>query len=475
MTFQVLADFDRDNSFAYDLTPYTQSVRFFNGMREMYQSVGDDTTIELSLVNTDGRFNPEDSGGAYYGTITLNSPVQVLFDGGTLAMGRISSLDPEHITSGSYTGKTYALITCDGLREKLSRATVDLSIYQNTLGGTIIEDIVEAAGESVIAETGQTTFAHFGDESPNSNAWTAINMITEGERGRFFQNRTGSFTWWDRHHIPLLTTCAGTVDMSGAYRPVDADYEYRLSNIANVIRVEVQPRNTMDAAGTLWYQANDITVPAGGTITFEGLMRDGDGKYVGADSVTLQPVFSAGTATLSYEIYGARVAITAENSGVLNAIIDEIAVIGTGYQNRNPLIYQAEDAASITANGRRQIEITLPPLASFNDAITIGSYELRRRKNAMGVVRSIVFKEPGNGTDNAHLIQWNIGTRLKVQLNNGHDSEHLVIGEEHSIELPGQTPVHECRLFLEPVSPQQYWILGRAGYSELGSTTYLAY
>ena len=46
-----------------------------------------------------------------------------------------------------------------------------------------------------------------------------------------------------------------------------------------------------------------------------------------------------------------------------------------------------------------------------------------------------------------------------------------MVGEEHTIE----GPMHEATLRLEPADPQRYWLLGVAGYSELGQTTIVGY
>jgi len=69
------------------------------------------------------------------------------------------------------------------------------------------------------------------------------------------------------------------------------------------------------------------------------------------------------------------------------------------------------------------------------------------------------------------VITCAMGSRIRVvDVQTGHDAEYFVIGEQHERTLGAG---HQVTWFLEPADMNTYWILGVAGLSELGVTTYL--
>jgi hypothetical protein len=79
ITWSLLADFDRDGSFEFDLTPYIDSP----GMSpRISRGVGRDgrpraSRLTLRLANRDGIFTPENSSSALYGKLDPGAPVQL--------------------------------------------------------------------------------------------------------------------------------------------------------------------------------------------------------------------------------------------------------------------------------------------------------------------------------------------------------------------------------------------------------------
>src|SRR5574341_2275489 len=85
MGFKFYIDWGNNASFADgidDISAYVMGAKWRLGMRRMYQSVGDESTLELALNNASGRFNPENSSSPLYGNVQPRRRVRVVWDNG---------------------------------------------------------------------------------------------------------------------------------------------------------------------------------------------------------------------------------------------------------------------------------------------------------------------------------------------------------------------------------------------------------
>lgn len=501
MAWEVALDLDDSNSFATSITVYVKKFVVELGAREPYQLIANDTSITLTVNNEDGRFTPA-NGGPYWSEedqlTLLGKRLRIQWNSTTFVIGFVSDIRPEVYPAGAQTAKTLATIKCEGIKQLLDNTIVDLSVYENTTGDKVVADVITFAGmppalqgswrlgevgsselglstfianvtDYLDAETGITTFSLLGDGEAESNGMAAIKLVTEGERGRFFVNRGGKAVWWNRHHILTLSP-TGNVGDSTAHPTVSVDYRYSSKSIYNVIRVKAHPRTTVMGA-TLWSLSAPITIPPETTLEFEVALRDGDGKAVGAESVSTSGVtYSSGTATITATALGSRARISIENaSATTTAVLTALNVTGDALQDRNTIEAVAEDGESISKFKRRELQLSIRALQTFAEVDTVAKFELQRRRLARGIIYSIDFLNKADGVANAHQLDWTIGTCLNLLMFDL-DPVYVVIGERHTVELPHQ--IHKTRYFLELIDNNFFWKLGA---STLGIGTYLAY
>ena len=79
VTFYIKADFDRDDTYEFDLTPYLQAPA---GGFNVDRGRGADgnmlaSQVSLGLVNRDGTFTPEYTGSPLYGLVVQDTPVRI--------------------------------------------------------------------------------------------------------------------------------------------------------------------------------------------------------------------------------------------------------------------------------------------------------------------------------------------------------------------------------------------------------------
>jgi hypothetical protein len=416
--------------------------------------------------------------------------------------GWIDRVEPEWKPAGDNTGKTKAKLHCVGAKQLLENVTADLSLYEDVTGDVIVADILQkaiippaAAGLWLLevpgfselelttwlgdetnysdVETGLTTFEYFSDTS-TLNGWNGIQRVTEGERGRFFFDREGKAVWWNRHHLILTDTVAGTISTNGTYRPVELDPQHS-EFIANVVRVQANPRK--DRGTTQLYQLDKpVEVSPGQTQDFEVDYKDNYGlKIGGRNPGIINDVWgSSGSGVLDITNLGNRARVTVDNSAGTDVVeLSSMEIEGEGLSTHHDIIAVEEDSDSIATYGRRELSYNLDALTTLDQAKEVAQFELFRRKTPFGSFRYAEFLNQSDGVNNLHHLEWMIGTRLATSFPElGHDDDHFIVGEEHEVRLVGDEPIHVTRFYLEPAGNYDFWILET---SLLEVDTYLGY
>ena len=129
------------------------------------------------------------------------------------------------------------------------------------------------------------------------------------------------------------------------------------------------------------------------------------------------------------------------------------------------------DGESQTLYGTRSMRIDLKLLDSDDDGRNIARYELVRRSQPRGLVKSVrLSNKPANDDKKIDL---GMASRIAIQdAKTQHDDEYFIIGEKHVYTREGQ---HEVTWIVELASSSRAWLLGVTGYSELGINTYLGF
>lgn len=476
--FKVYIDWDADNDFtdSYDdVSAYVIDAVWEQGIAEPYGVICDDSYCNITLRNDDGRFNPEDSSSPLYNKILPRRPLKIEYNSQPLFYGFVNVPIASMRPAGVYTGKTEVVVEGYGYKQFLDNLEPTLQIYSNVTTDVIIEDVLSqvtlpVSGNPTLdtwsnLETGKYTVKTYGDIS-NVSAWQVLQEMVTAEQGRLFFDRGGTVTFYNRHHIILQTSTAGTITGS---QLMSYDYGYG-RYLANRIRATATPRQT-GATETLWTLDNAITIPPNSSINFDARLRKSTGQFAGGVSLTATPSFSAGTATVTVVPQGGKASVTVVNASTSQvAILDALTIDGVPTVQQNIIDVVVADNTSINSYGLSELQLALGSVVDYTDCASIAQYELTRRKNLTGDIRSITLKTQVNN----NYWQYQIGDKIRIDLSalNGHVNDYIIIAERNLWNVGG---IIETTYILEPSASNQFWLLGVSGYSELGQTTILAY
>jgi hypothetical protein len=141
---------------------------------------------------------------------------------------------------------------------------------------------------------------------------------------------------------------------------------------------------------------------------------------------------------------------------------------GTPVLRGDPIIIEQTDLASQTFYGIQTLLLDLPALNTIEEADQLARYELARRKDPRGMIRSIMLESP------AHLPQILARTlfeRITItdsQLD--HSADYFIVAEEHTVDQGGAR--HRVTWTLEPAAANRFWVIGA---DTINQTTVLAY
>lgn len=512
--FKFYVDWDNDNDFgdAYeDVTAYVRDARWSIGMSKPNQLVGDEARLDLIMVNTDKRFSPEYASSPYYGEMLPQRRVKIEATLGTVTypvyLGYIDQIQPEGLR-----GKTTA-ISAASAKEYMQEQLIELPLQENKRTDEILQEILlklhlppalndtwllgvpgySELGVStymsdisggIVLDAGLTTLDYAGDnwdkQEQNKDAvnrdwadgfrgWDAVRDIVEAERGRFFFDRQGRAQFWSRDRLLTSYTVGGTVDGSDI---IDYQYSYG-EDLYNDIRVTAYPRNIGTATETLWTMTDSVTVKPGKARKIHASYseRDSDARIGAKDAAISNFTYTGDNVSYTVEFNANRAVITATNTGVTDAEITAITISGKKITTYDKLEMSATDTTSRALYGTRQKRMNIKALDSAAFAQDIADYELSRLLDARGAVESIEFIIRDDA-EALRVLADPMGLRIRlIDDQTEHDGEYFVIGERHERLYQRGWRV---TWFLELADMNQYWILGIAGVSELGQTTYLA-
>lgn len=503
---------------ADNITPYVKNASWSIGMSQPYQLVADDIRATITVNNSDGRFSPEDASGAYYGDLVPGIFFEIYAKQGTsyttIWLGYVESVKP---VPGVYNSNE-AMITCIGVDKVLKNTEVNLPLMQNVTADEIIAAILDqvplpgisnlgwllgVAGTSELGvstylrsvpfftwlQSGAQVFPYVGDNwEPRTHAAREIADAVSGERGRFFIDRTGRAVFWNREYLQKRTTLADTFDESD-WR--DLDYSHS-DDIVNEVTVVVHPRSITSSEVILWELDETLEIPKEGEKTIRARYTEQDSDAKVSALYTVFPTIAAGTLEYYYKDgSGTFVAATdstqhlsinmeADARGAKLTLIsshtDDIEVrslqlLGPKITTYNEVEVTEVDGESQTLYGTRSMRIDLKLLDSDDDGRNIARYELVRRSQPRGLVKSVrLSNKPANDDKKIDL---GMASRIAIQdAKTQHDDEYFIIGEKHVYTREGQ---HEVTWIVELASSSRAWLLGVTGYSELGINTYLGF
>lgn len=477
----------------YDVLP-PQSANWFVGQRRPYQELADDSMLELVLDNHDRLLSPENTSGPLYGVLKPFKRVQIESDDGSTRrihwLGWIESIQPDVNVNSARRVK----INAAGAMQFYKRTQTGLALQENQRTDQIIDALVQQViippaslediwvlgrvGNSELADTtrlvktaqdrvldeGEITLAIAGDNwvrqggmagntDDTFDVYRAIWDVVGAERGRFLFTRDGQALFWNRSHLEEITTDDATFDNSMN----DLTYTYANGDeFHNEVIVACHPRSISETADeVLWTLDGEFRVPAGQIRSFEVKYKADDGVRVGGRNVTLTDVvFSQGEAVISIDLLATGAKLTLDNAAdkETQAILSGLTIRGEKITDFGVMEAIKRNQTSILEHGVRTLRMSLPAVDNFDDAEDIAAFELARRKDPRGSIRTMTLRSHGmdGGGHHANQLALTLGDRIGVQESQtGHDGSYFIIGEAH--RLSDGAELMETTWYLESV------------------------
>ena len=263
----------------------------------------------------------------------------------------------------------------------------------------------------------------------------------------------GNWVWWRLGTVIVSSS-------SGRYKPRDMSYVYG-DDVKNIIRIRSNPRTTGGSSVVMWEMETETIIPPAQTKIFEARLRNEKGQFAASGALTPAPVFSSGFAIVSVTRSSSKATVNIANSSpTAPAVMSSLTLSGVPSNNSNQIDVVATDDGSVALYGQKELNINLGTLGDYNGAEDVALFELGRRGQPSGNVRSISYDRKFDGVDNSNLLEWEIGTRLRLVIDEfNHDNSYFIISEKHSYDVYERTKSHKCTFILEPTNRNSFWIL----------------
>ncbi|GEM_PF-1252078 len=322
-------------------------------------------------------------------------------------------------------------------------------------------------------------------------ALDAVEEATRTEQGRFFVQRDGTLTFYERRRFfkPLVSALALNTD------PFELDAAQGIGNVWNVVKVTSYPRATVGALDVLARASTVMRIPprtptGPGMRTVSLHFRDSAGNVIGGTGLALplvggtdytvndrpdgtgfdytsSPAFAFGT----LDVRGSEIVIPMLNYATGPLYVTKLQVRGQAITTYDPVTQTQEDAASQAAYLKRVLTVDLPLSADEVYGEALACYLLDRYKAPFTEVRHVIIcNEPVIGSVNVFSI--NLFDVLSLT-----DAQTGLSGLRcyvTGIDLDITARHFTLTLHTTRADDRIYWNLETTGYGELGTNTRLA-
>jgi hypothetical protein len=412
-----------------------------------------------------------------------------LNDGTTNAVrwdGYVSSITP---AQGVYLSRNVMVVAEDWFGRAAAHTvnkTVTTQIAKRTdeIIDTLVSDMAIAPTGTSYATDPDTLNISLDDIKENTKTYQALQRAAQTSVGYLFCTGAGTLTYQSRHTRLLTTTVSGTLDGNMSNLQMARQNE----NLYNDIDVTVYPQRIDGTAVTLAQLDMEISIPAGGSVTFSLSLRDPDSTntsvtlYAGSE---VAPVANTdykmssiygnggndlnGSCTIAPTWGANNVTTVASNSAAVVGYLNRCALRGIGIYKDRPITINQNDATSIAAYEQRKINYQMPYQNNTNVASDAGIHWLTIYKDPRNQVKSVSFIGNISTALSGYAVNLEIGQLIKlVESVTATNSNYFINGISYRI----QDDLVEVTLILESIPTYTYWKLGT---SELGTSTRLAF
>jgi hypothetical protein len=511
-TYTVAIDYDDDGDFTdmgEDISADVLHLRWRLGMAQPYDSVAAPISAHITVRSPSRAYSPEFTSS----DLSPGKPIRIQSDDGvttrTHFTGFISHVEPLPGTQGERT----AVIHARGPEHELSHNKVRLAPQVNVRADQVIQAVLDAVqlrrskmkgywvldvtghhelgtstrlAEETIArslETGKSTFVYAADTWDDGiPADFAIRQMVEAERGRFFVNRSGEAIFYNRHH----TLLDASADAAFADSFDGLDYAYG-ADVVNQVQVTLVLRSIGPDNTVLWSLGAAQAIPPGETLFRHILVRYRDANDLPIGALTVIPPLRG----IDYQANTLANGTGADRTSLVDVLLiaadasaatleirnrsSQTAYLLAGAQLRgtplnlgDPITVQQSDEASIAFHGLNILSLDTPALNSLEAADQLARYELARRKDPRGSVRTVRIS---GQNQLAQVLARTLFDRITIQeTQTDHAANYFIVAEAHEVDLGGAR--HRVAWLLEPAAASAFWVVGT---STLDQTAVLAY
>lgn len=469
-------------------TPITIRRGITNPM-DRIASIG---AMTLKLRNYENKYSP-DHASAMEGFDQGTEMRLVATYGGTdyeLLRGKIVDILPDPRP----TKRVASIVVYDDVdilvREKLKRLALQTDQRSDQLVSAVANNAYTPTAESYA--TGQDTFAFANDtwRDEQTTAWQALKDIVLSEWGTIWMAGDGTLTFKDRHDRPKHLT----VDLSIADKKwVEMDPSRAREDMATIVEVTVTPRVVGGVGSVLWTLEDVPSLDPGQSATYTARYTDPnqEAARVGAQDVispaqttdyTMNSQADGGGDDLSGDFTvtptkgGNATSLLVTNGGTVTGYITKLQIRGTPLLTYQTVVMREEsDSQHLADYGPLELMLDMPIQDDPAVGASLARYLRLQYEDPMTRVKGITILANRNATYMTAALGLDVNDRIEItDTELGLSAEAFFVESiQHRISHGGA--IHLTTFGLSPASRNQMWVLGIAGASELGETTYWGY
>lgn len=517
--FTVAVDLNDDGDWAdasENISAYFLAGDWTLGFAGLFAPVCADSVATLILDNGDKRFSPE-SGSVFSANwkkgrkIRIQSTDPADATVRTHFVGWIAHIDPDPFVSGP----TRCTVHCVSMFGKAQDADSHVPIQESKTADQVIAAVIEnstlyppglpvrwlvgiagrgeldtttylgATTDYLVAETGKTTFTYIGDKwGDGVSVLRALRDTCGREFGRLYLDRSGLLQFINRHHLIIDTVTDDT------FVDVMKGFPYRHgATLYNRVIVKARTRKvsaTPEILGRI-DSATRIDVGSSVTVTFNYTDLTGGGaKLAGRNAIapvqnTDYKANSAADGSGTDYTSSVTAIITAEKSTQCQVQFTSSATVpvyilightlrGIAIRDYGTAEVVRNDETSQSTHGQVYPYTYAYETDNVADAEAIADHLLAIFKTPVGEAPSMTIDALSTAGQLTSALARTIFDRIVVtESQTGVSAKpYYITGEKHHY-VAGKE--YNVTWSLEPATVYQYWVLGTAGFSELGETT----
>lgn len=285
-------------------------------------------------------------------------------------------------------------------------------------------------------DTGKETFASIfnTDDSTKQTMAALFQKLARNEGGgHIFLEGDGTLRFDNRHARPMTTAAAFTLDATASTPMKEMRVLWGRSMIKNRIEAKMFPSKVDTGADTVvWKLQDPIPISAGQTLVITCPYRDpATAQRISAANVVTPLVGGThikfgstddgssndliGSLTYPMVVGGNSSEITLTNTGSVSGYLNFVEILGDGIYTYDPMVLEAEDAASILARGERSLPVALEQITSPSMAHAFAVKLKGELANPRVVIESVKFLANFSGAFATAALTVEPNTRFAVK------------------------------------------------------------